>query len=98
MRTGVGYVIFYSLLIRVVCFYFSCRFAHTPLFRFGASMCKANVIFFLFIIFLRYELANEAQAEAVVPAVGRVVGADSHTTVPRVVVPTTPTKHAVRAR
>lgn len=55
-------------------------------------------IFFSFLFLLRYELESKAQAEAVEPVVRRVVAAVSQTTVPRAVAPTTPTKHAARAR
>lgn len=43
------------------------------------------------------ELEGKAQSEVVVPVVGRIVVPIRHTAVPRVVVPTATTIHAVRA-
>ena len=52
---------------------------------------------FLF-LFLRYELADKAQAVGDFPEAGKVVEAVSHTAAPRLDDPHTPTNHAFRAR
>ena len=82
--------------------FFPVAFPIRPFSILGRLWPKRVLSFFSFLFslfsFLRYELEGEAEADTVAPAVGRDVVAVSHTTVPRVVEPTTPTKHAVRGR
>lgn len=65
---------------------------------------KSNILFLplsiVYIVgytFFGQELLGKAQAVVVVPVVGVVVIAVSHAAVPRIVVPTTTPKNAVRA-
>lgn len=58
-------------------------------------MDRSNILFFLSLG--KAELLGKAKAEVVVAIVGRVVVPIRNTAVPRVVVPTATTVHAVRA-
>jgi hypothetical protein len=70
---------------------------HSPHLESAGSRC---ILFFLTLTELfpgKAELESKAQPEVVVAVVGRVVVPIRHTAVPRVVVPTATTVHAIRA-
>ena len=86
------------LYVLSISFHVTLAYAPFPFWVVHGKVLKRSECFLFLFLLLRYELADKAQAEPVFPEVGRVMDAVSHTAEHRAAAPTTPTKHAVRAR